>query len=165
MHSSQATWAAEAGSIELPLRGDGPQAEAFWSTREAPRSARALAERWPELAVIAAGSEEDHILSGMSGHAHVTGLISAAQAAGMAWSRVQPDACYAELVANEELDFADNPADLEVTVHDEQVSMEPDQDYSSEGSQYLTAAVLELLDRAWADDWSPDLDSTLVASP
>jgi len=162
VHSVPATEAAEAVGLTLTSRGDAGAAEAFWAEREAPRQMAAAVNRFPDLAAIETGTETDHVLQGATDHPHVTGMVAAMQEAGLTWTRLHADAAYAEAVTEAERSFADHPANTPVVVGDTSLDMQPEDDEEVRGTDYLTAACLELIDRTMTGDWSSDLDSPLV---
>ncbi len=162
IHSVPATEAAATAGLALSGRGDVQDSQSFWADREAPRQMIAAAARFPGLAAIETGTETDHVLQGATDHPHVTGMVAAMQGAGLAWSRLHADAVYAEVVTEADRSFADHPADTLVAVGDTSLDMQPEDDDEVRGTDYLTAACLELVDRTITGDWSPDLDSPLV---
>lgn len=92
--------AAGKAAVSLPLRqalGPDPielfdsaeESAAFWSERDSTALAEALVAAQPDLPVLLVASEEDHVLR-WPDHPHVVGWLAALQAAGVAWSRINP---------------------------------------------------------------------------
>ncbi len=161
LQSVEATEAARELGLELPGRASVEQAIEWWSEREAPQALAAATALFPETATIVVGTEEDHVVTGATGHEHITGLLEAASEAGLPWTRLDPDAAYVTAITGSTHVFPETPANQAVTVGDE-VELEPADVDAVRGSHYLTAAVLELLDRAYVQDWHDDLDAVLV---
>ena len=160
VQSIPAREAAAAANLSMPDRADLETTKEFWEWRAAPRKMNSAITHYPNLAAIVGGSEEDHVLTGAADHPHITGMIHAMQAAGIRWSRLNPDAAYATHVALSPEDFADLDANLPLTVG-EAVTLEPSTAQGGHGTDYLTASVLELLDRAHTNEWSNNLDAVL----
>ncbi len=160
-HSVEAIQAAQASGLELETRSTPTQTEDFWLNRLAPLAMSSATLRFPQISTIETGTEIDHVLQGATDHPHVTGMVAAARRAGVGWTRLHADSTYVELLTDEGRNFADEPANQDVSVGDKGVAMQPEDDESLRGSIYLSAAVLELLDRDAADDWADDLDAPL----
>ena len=158
-HSSPARQAAIDQDVTLSGRATPEDTVAFWHEREAPRQMPAAVERFPQLAGIATGSELDHVLTGATDHPHVTGMIAAMEAVGLPWFRLHPDRAYTTLISRAEEDFPEYPAGASFTVG-QAVRFLP-QTPTAHGEDYLTAAVIELLDRAHDDIWESDLEAVL----
>lgn len=159
VQSLPAAQAAAEQGLDLPGRPTVEETDAFWAVREAPRAMPAVAARFPKLAGIAIGTEVDHTLVGTVDHPHVVGMVEAMRAAGIAWSRLQPDASYVALVTGVD-GMPEVSADAPVTLDRDDWPMLPEQLRLSEG-RLLTAGVLELVDRARRDDWRPDIAEVL----
>ncbi len=155
---------SEAEGLELVDRVDATRAAAFWAEREAPPHLAGALDRFPSLAGIATGTEVDHVLTDLELPVHITGLVCAMQAAGLPWSRLHPDAVYVAQVADRD-DGQEYDADMALDVVEPLLSMEPEDGAHIRGSDYLTAAVLELMDRARTEEWSPDLARPLASHP
>lgn len=160
--SLPATLAAESAGVLPASRLDSDSVELFWFEREAPRAMAEVASRFPELAGIEVGTETDHVLQGATDHPHVTGMVAAMQASGIAWDRLHPDAAYVSMVSGLSQEFVDLPAGTPVDVGDTSLPMEPSTDDDVRSNHYLTAATLELLDRSHEGEWASDLDDTLT---
>ncbi len=142
----------------------GPEESSeFWALRDASRSARRALEHQPELPFLLMGTDQDHTL-GLSDHAHITGLAAVLQGSGASWVRVNPDAVYQTLVAGAGVDWPENDANRPTWPGDESISMLPDETTTGvEQRAYVTAGVVELLQRRWLDRWEPDLHQQLLA--
>jgi hypothetical protein len=119
----------------------------------------AAAERFPQLAGIATGSEIDHVLTGATDHPHVTGMVAAMESAGIHWFRLHPDRAYTTLISRSGEEFPEYPAGESFAVG-QAVDFLP-QSPAAHGEDYLTAAIIELLDRAHASEWGADLEAVL----
>ena len=157
-HSGPARRAAAAAGLMLSGRATLGATEAFWAEREAPQVMAEALRRQPELAVISVGAESDHVLIEMEDHPHVTGMVAAAEAAGARWWRVNPDAAYAAALTDGASGDVECDAMVSVQVG-EAVPLLPTG--GSGGADYLTAATLEVLDRAHQGDWRVDLEEML----
>ncbi len=155
---------AAATDLDLTHRASPTDAAAFWAQREAPLSLAGALARFPNLVAIATGTEIDHVLTDLDLPVHVTGLVSALQSVGFTWSRLHPDAVYVAQVSELE-DAQEYDADMALDVVEPLLSMEPEDGAHIRGTDYLTAAVLEIMDRSWAGDWSEDLRNSLVEHP
>ena len=122
----------------------------------------AVAERFPEIAGIATGTPIDHVLSGLDLPVHVTGMIAAMQAAEISWTRLHPDAAYMSAMVDTDRTWADVPANESIDVVHPDAPMEPEDGASVRGTDYLSAAVVEIMDRSRMNDWSADLETPLV---
>lgn len=158
-HSTQARQAAIDQDVTLSGRATPEDTVAFWQEREAPRQMPAAAERFPQLAGIATGSEIDHVLTGATDHPHVTGMIAAMESAGIHWFRLHPDRVYTTLISRSGEEFPEYPAGESFAVG-QAVDFLP-QSPTAHGEDYLTAAIIELLDRAHASEWGADLEAVL----
>jgi hypothetical protein len=162
VHPTEALIAA----ADLPLvrRADASAAERFWAEREATQQLRGAAARFPSLAGIATGTEVDHILTGLELPVHITGLVSAMQSAALSWSRLHPDAAYvAQLTGFKEAQEYD--ADMALDVVEPLLNMEPEENSMIRGTDYFSAAVIEIMDRSHSGDWSADLGTPIVEHP
>ena len=155
-HSTEASAAAE--SLGLIAAGSAEAAAAFWSWREAPQAMQAARERHPGLATIVAATTHDHVLAGLGDWPHVTGMMAAAEAAGLRWHRLNPDASYTVLETGDAASSIEHDAGLAWAVSDTPVLLP---ESSGAGRGVLTAGVLELLDRTHEDVWEADLDGVL----
>lgn len=163
--SPSLTRTIEAKELEVPGLRSSKDSSLFWATRDASRSAEDALARFPDLAVIAVGTRADH-LAAVSDHAHVSGLASVLHAVGSRWIRVNPDASYVRLLVEQDLSFADNPANLNLSPGDPAATMEPEESLQEcEIADYNTAAILELADRLCALDWSPNLSARIPPRP
>jgi hypothetical protein len=158
-HSTPARQAAIDQDVTLSGRATPEDTVAFWQEREAPRQMPAAAERFPQLAGIATGSEIDHVLTGATDHPHVTGMVAAMESAGIHWFRLHPDRAYTTLISRSGEEFPEYPAGESFAVG-QAVDFLP-QSPAAHGEDYLTAAIIELLDRAHASEWGADLEAVL----
>ena len=158
-HSSPARQAAIDQGVALSGRATPEDTVAFWREREAPQQMPAAVERFPQIAGIATGSELDHVLTGAIDHPHITGMIAAMEAAGVRWFRLHPDRAYTTLVSRSGEEFPEYPAGSSFAVG-QAVALLP-QIPAAHGEDYLTAAIIELLDRAHDSTWGADLETVL----
>ncbi|MAY81976.1 MAG: hypothetical protein CL930_14505 [Deltaproteobacteria bacterium] len=165
VHSVPATVAAEDAQVLPDSRTRSNDARAFWRSREAPRSMADAVDRFPELAGIATGTRVDHVLDNLDRPVHVTGLVQSMQHAGVVWSRLHADASYMEELHGTSKTWVEYPANEAIILTDERWKMQPEDDHDVRGSDYLTASVLELIDRSRALDWSNDVTETLQMFP
>ena len=162
--SLPATEAASSAGVLPPNRVSPESAATFWETREAPRAMGAAVARFPDLASIEVGTEVDHVLQGATDHPHVTGMIAAMAEAGVPWRRLNPDSSYARAVvglSGSSWEFVELPANTEVSVGDPDAPMEPAPEGEVGSNHYITAAVVELLDRGHWGVWDADLDEAI----
>ncbi len=160
VQSLQAQQAAEAAGITMDNRLDAESTAAFWSEREAPRQLAAAVARFPDIAAIVSGTEEDHVLTGATDHPHITGMIAAMAAAGVSWYRLHPDSAYSTAASRSGQDFPDLLANTPVAVGADE-PMLPNVADGAHGPDYLTASITELLDRAYSQEWALNLDAVL----
>jgi hypothetical protein len=138
------------------------EAEAFWALRDASRALSAAVERYPDTPYILLGTETDHNL-GIEDHAHITGLAHALREAGARWVRVNPDASYLELMTGTKDGWVDNPANTATWPGDPSVVMLPNAaEVGLHSRSYVTAALVELMQRRWRDNWDDDLQGWLL---
>ncbi len=140
--------------------------EAYWATRDASVILPSLAAARPDLRIIVAGSQTDHIYKAVPDHPHVVALTHYLQDIGFEFVRLNPDAAYMGAALDADPSgLPDNDAGTAPTWPDTPDWLEP------EGSRlpfdYFVppSAALELDDRVHAGNWSPNLDRTLVAVP
>ena len=127
----------------------GPEEAWDWFRwRDASRAAAGALARIPELGTILIGHETDHAQE-LAGSPHVVGLGTTLAEAG-GWVRLNPDASYLE-------GSPDTPAfeGLDVDAPGELLA----DDIGRRAA--VSAAALELADRVWMGDWSPDLEERL----
>jgi len=133
---------------ESTTRVGPPEALGWFAWRDASRRAQEATEQYPELGVILLGSEEDHAQL-ISSSPHVIGLGQAFESTG-AWTRLLPDTVYSGL-AVEHAEGAglnlDNPGRLA-----------PSPTWLT---GFISAAVLELGDRALHGEWQANLEQPL----
>jgi hypothetical protein len=151
---------------DLPLVGRASQKEAsdFWAEREASVHITGALARFPALAGIATGTEIDHVLSDLDLPVHVTGMVAAMQTAGMRWSRLHPDSAYVDQIAGFP-EAQEYDADMALDTLEPLLNMEPEDGSHIRGTDYISAAIVEIMDRAHSEDWSPDLSKPIVEHP
>jgi len=154
VYSLPATRAAEAGGVLPPQAYNSREADAFWSVREATRSMVSAANRFPDLAGIATGTEVDHVLNDLQRPIHILAMVQAMRESGVAWSRLHPDAKYLDEIHGSSFPWAETSANENIDMKDTGWSMEPEDNATIRGTDYLSAAVAEILDRSRTDDWS-----------
>jgi len=158
-HSLPARQAAIAQGLTLTNRASPEDTASFWGEREAPRQIADAVARFPDIAGVSVGSEQDHVLTGAVEHPHVTGMITAMRAADIRWSRLHPDSAYTTLISRSGQDFPDLDANLEVEIGADLPLMP--YTAAAHGEDYLTAAVVELLDRSHDAQWESNLDAVI----
>ncbi|MES2639120.1 MAG: hypothetical protein V4850_06540 [Myxococcota bacterium] len=117
----------------------------WWAKRDGARLAEALVAARPDLPVMILASEVDHVQT-LSDHPHVFGLGEALQAAGAAWTRLNPGATWLPGVIEE------NAPNAPMRLDDPRGALLPEA-IEEPASALLAAAVLELTDRRETDDW------------
>ncbi len=138
------------------------ETESFWSTRDASATAQRAVERYPELPFLILGTDVDHTL-GIEDHAHVSGLAHALQQVGARWVRVNPDRAFLDRMTGEPLDWQDNPANTPTFPGDPALAMLPDAaEIGVHSRDYVTAGLLELMERRWTGAWADDLEHPLL---
>lgn len=143
---SPALAAAAEARGELPVGfADAATAEAWWAARDATRLAPALVANRPDLPVLVLASEEDHVQS-LADHPHVYGLLAALQAAGAAWTRLNPGIRWLPEAETE------NDPDLPVSLDDPRGAL-LSEDAEQPTDRLFAAAVRELADRRASGDW------------
>ena len=158
-HSLPARQAAITQGLTLLNRASPEDTDTFWAEREAPRQLADAVARFPDIAGVSVGSDHDHVLTGAVEHPHVTGMVAAMRAADIRWSRLHPDSAYTTLISRSGQDFPDHDANIDVAVGAD-LQMMP-RSAAAHGEDYLTAAVVELLDRAHDAEWESNLDAVL----
>ena len=162
VHAPEALIAAD--GLPLVDRAGLEASQSFWSEREGTRHISGALARFPDLAAIATGTEVDHVLTGLELPVHVTGAVHAMQQAGLSWSRLHPDSAYVAQISGFE-ESKEYDADMALDVVEPLLVMVPEDGAHIRGTDYLSAAVLEIMDRAHSGDWSPDLRKTIVEHP
>jgi alpha-beta hydrolase superfamily lysophospholipase len=89
MLSPTLTGALADRGLAVPGYADLATATAWWAERDAAGLAGALVAAQPDLPVLLLASEEDHVQT-LADHPHVFGFGEALQAAGAAWTRLNP---------------------------------------------------------------------------
>jgi hypothetical protein len=163
--SLQAVAAAEAAGV-LPDTFMGATAVAdFWSERLGPEILQRAAHRHPLLGAIVTGTERDHMLTALRRPVHLTNMAAAITQAGVGWVRLHPDAAYLQFLHGDILHWKDYPANEGTDLSDRTLSAEPEETGAIHPTDYLDAAVLELIDRSRTGDWSNDLDEPIQLIP
>lgn len=159
IYSPTLTSHAEMAAWDIPGLMPADESDAFWSIRDAARGARAALDRQPGLAAIVIGTARDHML-GAPDHPHVTGLAAALEQAGSPWVRVNPDSAWVRTLTDDDAAFSDNPANPDTRPGDPTQQLEPDEEETGLTHRaFITAALLELAERAWLQQWSVDEDA------
>jgi len=120
----------------------------FWEQREAPQSMRSAVERFPNLAGIATGTEIDHVLNNLDRAIHVIGMVHAMEHSGIQWAKLHPDPKYLADIHGSGENWADIPPNIGVRIEDTEWPMEPEDGPTIRGTDYLSAAIAELIDRS-----------------
>jgi alpha-beta hydrolase superfamily lysophospholipase len=137
---------ADLAAAGAPLDGfaDPVTSDTWWSVRDAARAAPALVAAQPDLPVLLLASEEDHIQR-LVDHPHVFGLGEALQAAGAAWTRLNPGSTWLG-------DGPDNAPDAPLRLGEGATGLLTE-DEETPLSEALSAAVHELSERQSTGDW------------
>lgn len=152
---------AAAAAASLPTRSDLPQValERFWRERELVTHIPGAISRFPDLAVMVLGTDDDHGLRDLPDAPHLTGMLAALERAGTRWYRLNPDAAYAFLETGDRDVFdREQPANKSYAIADLPPRMP---DATDDGRRLFTAATLELFDRLHDDEWGDDLEYNL----
>ena len=156
VYSLAATRVAEELGILPDDAYDSIDANAFWSTREATRNMNKAVEQFPTIAGIATGTRVDHVLDDLPRPVHVLGMVQAMKESGVPWFRLHPDASYLDEIHGSTAAWQDIPPNENIRIQDTEWSMEPEDNATIRGTDYLSAAIAEILDRSRTVDWSND---------
>jgi hypothetical protein len=148
IQSPWVTAAAEAAGILPGNRANYEEAHVFWAEREATQGMASAALRFPKLGGISTGTAVDHVLNDLPTPVHIIAMVAAMQTAGVAWTRLHPAPKYMQAIHGDLRQWAAHPANEPVTLDTEGLSMEPEDDQAVRGTDYLSAAITELLDRS-----------------
>ena len=96
------------------------------------------------------------VLDDLARPVHVIGMIHAMRESGVPWFRLHPDASYLDEIHGNAAPWEDISANEFIDIRDTEWGMEPEDDATVRGSDYLSAAVAEILDRSRVMDWSND---------
>ncbi len=137
----------------------------FWRWRDAAPSIPRAVRNCPRLAVIVYANERDHVQVAPD-HPHILIQVEGFRRAGARFVRLNPDREYVRQVAppggrppHEALaGMADNDAGVAWTRDNIRNGLEPAR---APATLFVQAAVCELADRTWADNWQPNLDAVL----
>ncbi|MDP2315412.1 MAG: hypothetical protein Q8P41_21115 [Pseudomonadota bacterium] len=137
--------AADERGLTLPGYASVETSVAWWAERDGSRLAAPLVAAQADLPVMLLASEADHVQT-LADHPHIYGLGEALQAAGAAWTRLNPGADWlgettGENAPNMPLQLADPRGSLLSEAAEEPTVT------------LLAAAVLELSDRSQTGDW------------
>ncbi|MCR4404531.1 MAG: hypothetical protein NUW06_04540 [Candidatus Acetothermia bacterium] len=133
------------------------EAREFWRIRDMSRYYDDVMTKLPQLRAIVIGSRDDHVQE-TPDYPHIVLQYRGWQEAGMEWVRLNPDAAYVGALAGRALPVADNDANMLVDYNNILGLVEPE----IVGDPLLQlAAVLELSDRTYRDDWRANLDKPL----
>ena len=153
------------------VKGDWPphfmsleEAKAFWNLQDgAPRMPEAI-RNCPRVAVIVHGGAVDHVQRAPD-HPHVLEAVEGFQAAGARFVRLNPDRAYVEWIRGCPVESAvDNPAGKRYDHLSIRSALEPegDRDPWQADRAHMAAAICELADRVYSDNFVPDLDTVIV---
>lgn len=145
------TTAAEDAGILPQQRSDSAGSLQFWSTREATQAMASAATRFPHIGGIATGTEVDHVLDVTPPGLHVNAMGQAMIRSGIPYTRLHPGAKWMQTILENREPWQDNPPNGEINLND---PMEPEDNQGTRGTDYLSAAVAELLDRSRTMDVS-----------
>ncbi len=138
----------------------------FWADRDCSLVLPDLAAARPDLAIVVAASEEDHIYLGVPDNPHVTALTHHLQGLGFDFVRLNPDAAYLAALSGAPVDkLPDNDAGTSPTWPDTPAWLEPELRDSLADRTTAAAAGLELADRVHDGVWLPNLDGPLYPRP
>jgi len=148
VQSPWVTAAAEAAGILPGNRANYEESRIFWAEREATQGMASAALRFPQLGGISTGTAVDHVLNDLSTPVHIIAMVAAMQASGVSWTRLHPGPKYMQAIHGDLRQWAQHPANEPIDIHTEGLSMEPEDDQDVRGTDYLSAAIAELLDRS-----------------
>jgi hypothetical protein len=147
------------GGTWPPELADAAACEEFWSWRDATRFYGTLAAALPDVRCLLVFNESDHVQAADE-HPHIQQAYDGLQSGGV-WCRLNPDEVYyRRFDSTPPHPPADNDANTPVSWPDMPGYHEP---FGLDGDAATRAAVLEMADRAWTDDWSTNLAGLLVA--
>lgn len=129
----------------------------YWQIRDMSRYYDDVMENQPELRAIVIGSRKDHV-QGTPDYPHIALQYQGWQGAGITWVRLNPDAAYVQAVRGQTLPVTDNAANMRVDYTNIAELVEPE---VARDADLRLAATLELSDRAYSGDWSPNLGGVL----
>ncbi|MCD5408241.1 PQQ-binding-like beta-propeller repeat protein, partial [Candidatus Bipolaricaulota bacterium] len=135
------------------------EARDYWSIRDMSRYYGDVVEKLPDLAVIVIGSVQDHVQVAPD-HPHILLQYRGWQEVGGRWVRLNPDAAYVELILPRPA--VDVPAGAPVDCQGISGMLESE---SIPDQITQAAAALELSDRHYFGDWSPDVGEVLAEGP
>lgn len=137
--------AASSRGLTLSGYANRDVAADWWSERDGAQLAAALVAARPDLPVMLLASEIDHVQT-LSDHPHVFGLGEALQAAGAAWTRLNPGRDWLPATVEE------NAPNALLRLADPRGALLPEAVEGPTGP-LLAAAVRELSDRWRTDEW------------
>lgn len=134
------------------------EAEALWSIRESPGAYPALRERMPEVKVMLVFGVRDHVQVALD-KPHVHQAWLGFSGAGL-WVRLNPDSAYAACLGPDIGNWQDHPAGVEPEDWMEAYRWgHPNSPSAAE--VFPLAAVAEMADRVYYENWAPDFDRVL----
>jgi len=150
----------------LPSASEGAE---FWALRDGSLRLAEVAAAFPELLVSVLQSERDHVQTSPD-YPHTWSHLRGWSEAGHGFARLNPDAAYlAHVTGSDASLFPDNPAGALVPWPEASVAMVPTNvgGWVVGWRPLVEAAVLEMMDRVWSGDLSPNLDAviSIPASP
>ncbi len=151
IHSPWLTAAAEELGVLPDNRADFSTSMQFWAEREATQSMESAALRFPDIGGISTGTEIDHVMDELPDGIHVNAMVQAMNDAGISYTRLHPGAKWMQQIHGDKALWKDNLPNEPVELTDD---MEPEDDKKVRGTDYLSAAVAELLDRSRSLDVS-----------
>jgi len=149
----------------LPSASEGAE---FWALRDGSLRLTDVAAAFPDLLVSVLQSERDHVQTSPD-YPHTWAHLQGWSEAGHGFARLNPDAAYlAHITGSDAILFPDNPAGALVPWPDASTAMVPEVvgGWSVGGRGFspgrlIEAAVLEMMDRVWSGDLSPNLDAVI----
>ncbi|RLF50491.1 MAG: hypothetical protein DRN11_04545 [Thermoplasmata archaeon] len=134
----------------------------FWKIRSMEYHYRE-AIRKNDLAVMIFGSVMDHVQANPF-HPHIFSAYNGFLNAGVKFVRLNPDKCYVELIAKG--DYPDNDANIAIDIKSMSIEeinnlLEPE---LLKDEEYIAACVIEMCDRVFFNNFSPNLDGVLTKS-
>ena len=163
--SLQATEAAERAGILPESFMSSAEASDFWSQRVGARLLQRAADRHKDLAAIVTGTERDHMQTALTQHVHTVAQAEAIAQGGIGFIRLHPDSVYLEALHGDLLQWQDLPAATTFDLRDMTIGAEPEENQYIRATEYLDAAVLEIIDRSRTQDWSENLNEPLSVIP
>ena len=133
------------------------EARDFWKIRDMSKMFDSIINKLPHLKIIIIGTEKDHV-QGTIDHPHVVMPYRIFKDKGIPWIRFLPDSVYVAEVYGGDCGARDNPAGIDITLHNIENFLEPE---GIRDDIIKEAAILELSDRTFYNRWEDDVDEII----